>query len=121
MSLSWDGDELVDVIGGWRRWGADGTQAPRGGSWSYPVDPAVVSPSGRFHVLYTERGTKAVVLADGRIVRELNRSFAHAADYDYPVALGRLPDGREIVVHCPDHHNQLEIEDLESGRRLTVG
>jgi hypothetical protein len=24
-----------------------------------------------------------------------------------PVALGRLPDGREILVHCPDRYNVL--------------
>jgi Fe-S oxidoreductase len=33
----------------------------------------------------------------------------------------RLPDGPEILVHCPDRYNVLEIEDLESGQRLTDG
>jgi hypothetical protein len=121
MSLFWDGDDLVDVVGGWRRWDADGTESPCRVGWGYPFDQAIVSPSGRFHVIYAERGTKAAVLDGGRVVRELDRSFAHAADYDYPVALGRLPDGREIVVHCPDAYNVLEIDDLVSGRRLTVG
>jgi hypothetical protein len=120
-SLVWDGDDLVDVVGGWRRWDAAGTETPGRVSWPYPFDQAVVSPSGRFHVIYAERGTKALVLDNGRIVRELNRSFYHAADYDYPVALGRLPDGREILAHCPDQYNLLEIEELDSGRRLTVG
>lgn len=54
----------------------------RPGRLGYPLDRAVVSPPGRFQVTYSERGTKAVVLADGRIVRELNRSFGHATDYD---------------------------------------
>ena len=121
MSLFWDGDGLVDVVGGWRRWDADGAETSGRVGWGYPFDQAVVSPSGRFQVIYAERGTKAVVLADGRIVRELNRSFSHATDYDYPVALGRLPDGREILVHCPDQYNVLEIEDLETGRRLAAG
>jgi hypothetical protein len=120
-SLFWDGDELVDVVGGLRRWDAEGHARPAAVSWGYPFDQAIVSPSGRFHVMYAERGTKAAVLSQGRLVRELNRSFSHATDYDYPVALGRLPDGREIVAHCPDHYNQLEIEELESGRRLTAG
>ncbi len=120
-SLFWDGDDLVDVIGGLRRWQADGTEVSGRISWGFPFDQAIVSPSGRFHIMYTERGTKAVVLAGDRIVRELNRSFSHATDYDYPVATGRLPDGREIVVHCPDEYNVLQIDDLESGRRLTTG
>lgn len=121
MSLFWDGDGLVDVVGGGRRWDADGAETPRRVYWGYSFDRAIASPSQRFHVIYTERGTKAAVVADGRIVRELNRSFAHATAFDYPVALGQLPDGREIVVHCPDRYNVLEIEDLESGRRLTAG
>jgi hypothetical protein len=98
-----------------------GAETPSRVSWAYPFDQAVVSPSCRFHVIYAERGTKALLLDHGRVARELNRSFYHAADYDYPVALGRLPDGREILVHCPDRYNQLEIDDLESGRRLTGG
>jgi hypothetical protein len=121
MSLFWDGGDLVDVVGGWRRWDADGAETSGPVSWGYPFDQALVSPSGRFHVIYAERGTKAAVLAEGRIVREVNRSFAHSTDYDYPVALGRLPDEREILVHCPDHYNVLEIDDLESGLRLTAG
>jgi hypothetical protein len=47
---------------------------------------------------------------------EVDRSFYHAKDYDYPAALGRLPDGREILVHCPDAYNVLEIEELATGR-----
>jgi hypothetical protein len=121
MSLVWDGDDLVDVVGGWRRWDAAGTETPGKVSWAYPFDQVTVSASGRFHVIYAERGTKALVLDNGQIVRELNRSFYHAPDYDYPVALGRLPDGREILAHCPDQYNLLEIEELESGRRLTGG
>jgi WD40 repeat protein len=120
-SLFWDGEDLVDVLGGWRRWRPTGEESPSRRRWAYPFDQALISPSGRFHVLYAERATKALVLADGRVVRELNRSFYHACDYDYPVAVGRLPDGREVLVHCPDAYNVLEVEDLESGRRLTDG
>ncbi len=121
QSLIWDGDDLVDVVGGFRRWNLDGTHSgPRVG-WGFPFDQVVVSPSGRFHVLYAERGTKALVLDGGKIAREINRSYAHAGDFDYPVAVGRLPDGREVLVHCPEQYNVIEIEELESGRRLTTG
>ncbi|WP_433890822.1 hypothetical protein [Streptomyces sp. CA-111067] len=85
------------------------------------VDRCVVSPSGRFTVLYGERGTDALLFDGDRLVRELHRSSYHAGDFDYPVALGALPDGREILVHCPDRYEVLEIEDAESGERLTRG
>jgi hypothetical protein len=30
-----------------------------------------------------------------------------------------LRDGREVIAHCPDHYNIIEIEEIESGNRLT--
>ncbi|QIS12256.1 hypothetical protein [Nocardia arthritidis] len=44
-----------------------------------------------------------------------------AEDFDYPITLGALPDGREVVVHCPDEYNVLQIDDAETGRRITEG
>ncbi|WP_329253323.1 hypothetical protein [Streptomyces canus] len=32
-----------------------------------------------------------------------------------PLALGTLGDGREVVVHCPDEYNVLQIEGAASG------
>ncbi|MFD9685693.1 hypothetical protein ACFWXO_08015 [Kitasatospora sp. NPDC059088] len=83
----------------------------------------MVSPSGRYAVVHEERGTRGVVVGlDGRgVLRELARADHCADAYDYPVALGALPDGREVLVHCPEEYNVLQIEELESGRRLTGG
>ncbi len=120
-SLVWEGDDLVDIAAGWRRWRADGSEEHGRVNYAFPFDRALVSPSGRFQVLYAERGTKGLVLDRGKILREIDRSFYCANAYDYPAALGRLPDGREILVHCPDAYNVLEIEELETGRRLTTG
>lgn len=122
-ALQWDGDDLVDFAGGPDRWRLNGTaDRPRiRRSFGFPFDQATVSPSGRFQAVYAERGTKALLLRDGEIVRELNRSYYHAEDYDYPIALGVLPDGREVVVHCPDAYNVLQVDDAETGQRLTDG
>ncbi len=120
-SLVWEGDDLVDVAAGWRRWRADGSEEHGRVNYAFPFDRALVSPSRRFQVLYAERGTKGLVLEHGKILREIDRSFYHASAYDYPAALGRLPDGREILVHCPDDYNVLELEELETGQRLTTG
>lgn len=38
---------------------------------------------------------------------------------EYPVVLFALPDGRNLIVHCPEKYNKLEIEDAETGERLT--
>lgn len=121
QSLVWDGDDLVDVVGGGRRWGPDGVEQPASVSHGFPFDRSVASPSGRYSVVYAERGTKALLLDGDGPVRELNRSYYQADVFDYPVALGALEDGREVLVHCPDEYNVLEIEDAESGERLTSG
>ncbi|MEX3100278.1 hypothetical protein ACSCBZ_40775 [Streptomyces niveiscabiei] len=120
-SLAWDGDDLVDAVGGGRRWGPDGVERPAPIVHGFSFDRSVVSPSGRYSVVYTERGTKALLLDGDQFVRELNRSYYQAEVFDYPVALGMLPDGREVLVHCPDDYNVLEIEDAESGEWLTDG
>ncbi|WP_234358397.1 hypothetical protein [Streptomyces sp. NRRL B-24085] len=93
------------------------TSVDRGSSF----DRSVVSPSGSYSVVHAERGTEALLLEGDRVVRELNRSDYQADAFDYPVALGVLPDGREVLVHCPEEYNVLEIEDAESGERLTGG
>jgi hypothetical protein len=88
--------------------------------YAYPFDHAVSSASGEYAVLYQRLGTKGVILKDGEVVREINRSFYHAYVYEYPVALFTLPDGREVIAHCPDRYNVIEIEEVESGKRLTA-
>lgn len=118
-SLCWLGDTLIDWAGGGARYTLDGRTIARAVTYAYRFDAAVVSPSGEFAVIYERLGTKGLVLERGQIVREINRSFYHAHVYDYPVALLRLPDGREAIAHCPEHYNQIEIEDVHTGEALT--
>ncbi|MER5760674.1 hypothetical protein [Streptomyces sp. NPDC002082] len=118
-SLFWEGEDLVDPLGGFRRWGPDGQEHDFRPVLSYRFDRAVRSPSGRWTVVYEERGTKALLLDGAEIVRELDRSFYHAEEYDYPVTLGALPDGREVLVHCPEQYNNPVVEDTATGERLT--
>lgn len=119
-SLVWQGDDLVDWASGGQQFRLDGTVTPRRFIMSFPFDRAVVSPSGRYVAVVARFGTKAIVLRDGRVHRELNRSYYFAESYEYPLALFALPDGRECVAHCPAEYNRLEIEDLDSGERLTT-
>jgi hypothetical protein len=118
-SLCWRGDELVDWVGGGRAFALDGTERPRPVSYGYRFDAATASPDGRFAVIYERLGTKGLLLEDGTILREIDRSFYHAEAYDYPVALFREPGGRLLLAHCPGRYCRLELEDAETGRRLT--
>ncbi|MFD5148322.1 hypothetical protein [Streptomyces sp. NPDC058401] len=120
-SLFWEGEDLVDPVGGFRRWTPDGREHPGRRPASPWCDRAVRSPSGRWTVLYEERGTTAVLLDGERIARELPRGDNLPEDYDHAVALGALPDGREVLVSCPEEYDVLQVEDVATGERLTTG
>lgn len=117
-SLVWQGDELVDRIGA-ARWLEDGSPIMLGGRFPYTFDRALASPSGLYGALYAERQTKGLLVSDGSMAREIDRSYCHADDYAYPIALGRLCDGREVIAHCPKVYDRLEIDTLDKGKRLT--
>jgi hypothetical protein len=118
-SLVWRGDILVDWVGGGRQFTFGGEVGDARVFYAYGFDAAVESPSGDLSVIYTRLGTKGLVLRRGQVLREINRSYYFADSYEYPIALVRLQTGSEAVIHCPDHYNQLEIDDLATGERLT--
>ena len=119
QSLCWSGDTLVDWASGGILHGLDGRSVGPHVRYAYHFDAAVMSPDGRHAVLYERLGTKALLLKQGKILRELHRSFYHAHVYEYPVALHTLPGGRTLLAHCPDEYCRLELEDAETGERLT--
>jgi hypothetical protein len=119
-SLCWRGDQLVDWIGGGRAFAADGTEQPTRVLYGYRFDAATTSPDGRFAVIYERLGTKGLLLRDGQIVREFDRSFNFAETYEYPVALFNDADGRVLLAHCPKSYRRIELEDAETGRPLTA-
>jgi hypothetical protein len=55
-------DGLVDWVAGGTRWRLDGVQMDPPVQYAYGFDRAVVSPSGRYQALYTECGTKGLIL-----------------------------------------------------------
>jgi hypothetical protein len=117
-SLCWCGDDLVDYAGGLVRYHLDGTQENSRCSYSYRFDRAVGSPDGEYAVLHELLGTKGLILKNDSVVREINRSFYHADDYEYPIALFKWVDGRTVIAHCPDEYCRLEIEDIETGEKM---
>ena len=120
-SLVWQGDKLVDWVHGGKTFHLDGTRQDARINWAFPFDAACATPDGRFAVIYQRCGTKALLLRGTKCLRELNRSFYQAHVYEYPICIWQSPDGGVLLAHCPEHYNQIEIEDAESGERLTKG
>ena len=121
QSLVWHGDVLVDWVAGGYAYQLDGTFRDRAVNYAYPFDSAITSPTNKYSVIYEKLGTKGVILREGTIVREINRSFYHADVYEFPITFAQLNGGREVLIHCPEEYNQLEIDDVETGERLTGG
>jgi len=119
-SLCWHGDELVDWAGGGARFGLDGSMVRAGINWAYRFDNAITSRDGNYRVIYETLGTKGLVLRGNKCLREINRSFYHAHVYEYPIAILELPGGVVGLAHCPESYNRLEIEEIESGDKLTL-
>ena len=118
-SLCWSGEALADPVAGGLRYHLDGTCFDPHVRFAYRFDRAVVSPDGRYSVLYESLGTTGLLLEGTRVVRQLQRDFYQANVYDYPVALHTLPSGRTLLAHCPDSYCTLELEDVATGERLT--
>ncbi|RKH52016.1 hypothetical protein [Corallococcus llansteffanensis] len=118
-SLCWSGEALVDPVGGAVRYHLDGTCFDPHVRFAYRFDRAVMSPDGRYSVLYESLGTAGLLLEGTRVVRQLQRDFYQANVYDYPVALHTLPSGRTLLAHCPESYCVLELEDAATGERLT--
>lgn len=118
-TLVWDKDEVVDVTSGIRV-GLDGTVSQRTLVMTYPFDRAVGLRNGHsfWAIAYRNRGTKAVLMKNGNVVPELNRSFYCAQAYDYPITIAKDQRGRIVIAHCPLEFNLMEIEDVESGQSL---
>jgi hypothetical protein len=113
-SLVWQGDALVDWVGGSRVIHLDGRCDRPKVNWAYTFDAVTATPGGHFAIIYERTGTKALLLRDGDLLREMNRSFYHANVYDYPVCIWNAGDGRTLIAHCPQDYCRLDIEDANT-------
>jgi hypothetical protein len=84
------------------------------------LDAACATPDGRFAAVYERVGTKALLLRDGGILRELNRSYYQAKAYEYPICIWWNGDHRPLIAHCPEEYCRIDIEDAESGACLNT-
>lgn len=119
-ALSWQDDVLVDWVSGGVRYSMDGTVEPATVNYAYSFDSAAISPSGSHVFLYTKNQTKGLLLRNGEIIREINRSFYQAHVYDFPAVFARLPGGSEILIHCPNEYCRLDVEDVLTGKLLSA-
>ncbi len=120
QSLVWGGDDLLlDWVAGGIGYRLDGSLVRSGVHFAYAFDRALATRDGSRALIHQRLGTKGLVIRAGEQLREIDRSHYYAHTFEFPAAVFELPDGRPALVHCPQAYNQLEIDEFDSGRRLT--
>jgi len=114
-SICWYGDELIDWVSGGQKIDLNGKVTAPSVRYAYKFDSALQSNCGRYAVIYEKLGTKGLVLSDGKVVREINRSYYQANAYEYPLAIFVNDKQAPLLAHCPDAYNELKIEHLIDG------
>jgi hypothetical protein len=118
--LSWAGDNLIDWMAAGKEFFPNSQIKVKGVYYfTFPFDRAITFEDGIYAVIYQNLGTKGLLLKNGKILREINRSFYQAEVYEYPIAFAKLIDGRTILIHCPEEYCRIDFEDVETGERLT--
>ena len=112
-TLVWDGDALLDPAGGCARLFLDGTYARPCMFLGFRFDTA--QALGGLTLLTSREGTKGLLLEDGHVLREIDRSHYFAAQTHFPAALVPGADGAPWLVHCPESYCELALEDARTG------
>lgn len=118
-TLDWIGDKPVDWNSAGTVYHADGTvEQTQKFHFGSPFDTAISSFCGTYVLLYEKLGTKGLLLKNGEILREINRSYYHANTYEFPAAFFTW-DSKTYLAHCPAKYCQLDFEEVETGEILT--
>lgn len=119
-TLTWHGEGLADWVSGYT-WYPNG---PHDGGPQYPFpdvyNAAAVSPSGRYQVIYDEYGIDGLLLDWGEPLRALTRDDDDPGAFLFPVTFATLPDGREVVISCPEDRSKLEVQLASTGESITT-
>ena len=118
-SIYWQDNSLIDWIEGGRKITLAGKEERGSFFLEYDFDSVKVLHHSAIVVIYKKLGAKGVILKEGKLLREINRSYYFANHYEYPVALLHLPTHEPAIIHCPDEYCSLEIELIDTGERLT--
>ena len=118
-TIDWFDDEVID-------WNSAGTQYLKDGTvnqlkechFGFKCDRSISSSNGEYAFIYQNLRTKGILLKNGEILREINRSFYQSEMYEFPAVFFDY-DGKTYLTHCPNGYNQIDFEEVESGEIVT--
>ena len=119
QTLNWLDDKIVDWCKAGESYSLNGeTKQLNKYYFGYKFDSAISSPEGQYVFLFERLGTKGLLIKDGEILREINRSYYMADVYDYPAVFINY-NNKIFLAHCPVSYCQLDFEDVETGELVT--
>ncbi len=118
-TIDWFDNKVVD-------WNSAGTQYSEDGEtkqlhkyhFGFVCDGSITSENGEYVLIYQKLGTKGLLLKNGELLREINRSYYQSAVYEFPATFLTFKN-RTYLVHCPFGYNQIDFEDVETGEIAT--
>lgn len=119
QTISWLGDKIIDWASAGQLYSLDSkVEQINKYHFAYNFDASINSEDGKYAFIFKRLGTKGLLLKDGEIIREINRSYYHADVYEYPAAFFTF-NNRTYLAYCPKEYCRLDFEDVETGELLT--
>ncbi|MGQ7852786.1 hypothetical protein ACUN24_00905 [Pedobacter sp. WC2501] len=117
-TICWVNNSIVDWASAGKRYALDG-KIDQLCEYTYGFgDSAITSADGQYAFIYQKLGTKGLLLKNGALLREINRSYYYADFYEYPATFVTL-NSKTFLIHCPSEYCRLDFEDVETGEIIT--
>lgn len=117
-TISWVNNAIVDWGNGGARYFIDGSKTSSHRYYPFAFDGCINTADGRYAFIYQKLGTKGMLIKDGELLREINRSNYCANAYEYPAAFTTINDVTYLI-HCPTEYCRLDFENVETGELVT--
>ena len=119
QTISWFDKTIVDWASAGQQYALDGKVIQLNKyHFAFSFDGAITSALGTYAFIYQRFGTKALLLKNGEIIKEINRTYYCANSYEFPCAFVEI-DNTTYLLHCPIAYNQLDFENVETGELVT--
>ena len=117
-TISWLNDTIVDWASGGNQYMMDGSTRQASLYYAFNFDGSINTADGKYAFIYQKPGTKGLLLKNGELLREINRSYYCASAYEYPAAFTTIDDVTYLI-HCPKEYCKLDFENVETGEIVT--
>jgi hypothetical protein len=114
-TIDWLNGDIVDWVSAGQLYSSNGQQKQIAKyHYAFGFDASITSQNGQYAFIYKRLGTKGILLKDGEIIREINRTHYNAETYEFPAAFITV-DNETYLVHCPIDYCRLDLENVETG------